>query len=104
MNIICPACGKRNGLENKICSRCSCELEELAAILRLAAAYCHEAAACLRLADGPGALAKALNSWDLRHSAEAARLAFLASLLNHDFTAATHWYKNNNYGDSIFNP
>jgi len=93
MNIICPACGKSNGLENKICSRCACGLEELGAILRLAEVYCRQASACLRSADGVGALAKARDSWDLRHSGEAARLAFLASLLNHDFTAATHWYQ-----------
>ncbi len=98
MKIICPACGKSNSLEDGICSRCACGLEKLAAILRLAAVYCHEAEARLRAVDGPGALEKAQASWDLRHSAEAARLAFLASLLNGDFAAATHWYKNSSCG------
>ena len=97
----CPACGKVNGLEEKICSRCTCDLETLAMIIRMADWYRDQASTRLQAADGPGALAKALNSWDLRHSAEAARLAFLASLLNHDFAAATHWYKN--CGDSILN-
>lgn len=104
MKIICPACGKSNGLEDGICSRCACGLEKLAAIIKLAGRLCDEATVCLRAADGVGALAKAKNSWDLCHSDEAARLAFLASLLNHDFTAATHWYKNDHCGDSIFNP
>lgn len=93
MDIVCPACGKRNGVENTSCSRCACGLEELAVILRLAAEYCRQAAVCLRSADGVGALAKARDSWNLRPSGEAARLAFLASLLNHDFAAATHWYQ-----------
>ena len=93
MTITCPACGKINGIEDMICSRCACGLEKLARITRLAV-RCHDgAAARLRAADGPGAMAQAQKSWDLRHSPESARLAFLAALLNGDFTAASHWYR-----------
>ena len=92
----CPACGKVNGLEEKICSRCACNLEKLAMIISMADWYCDQASVRLRAGDGTGALAKARASWDLRHTSRAARLAFLAALLNGDFVAATRWYTRRN--------
>ena len=100
MTIECPACGKENKLEDGICGRCACGLEKLAAIIRMAVLLRDEAAACLRAADGAGALARARASWELRHSIEAARLAFFASLINHDFAAASRWYELG-AGDSV---
>ena len=101
MTIDCPACGKKNKLEDGICCRCACNLEKLAAIVRMAASFRDEAAVCLRAADGVGALARARASWELRHSVEAARLAFLASLMNHDFAAASRWYVMGVGADSV---
>lgn len=93
MEITCPACGKRNGGENTICSRCACELGKLALIVKMAGELFDQALVCLRSGDGAGALEKSRLSWNLRSTGETARLAFLAALLNHDFTAATHWYE-----------
>ncbi|MEA2110023.1 MAG: hypothetical protein U9P07_11445 [Pseudomonadota bacterium] len=97
MEITCPACGKRNGGENNICSRCACELEKLALIVKMAGELFDEASACLRSGDGAGALEKSRLSWNLRHTGETARLAFLAALLNRDFAAASRWFKKRNF-------
>lgn len=78
MPITCPACNK-TGQTGAICSRCAADLSHLH---RIATAADRELAAA-RAALAGGATGEALrlarSSWELRHSREAARVAFLAA-------------------------
>ncbi len=90
MSVTCPACGKADQ-EQQTCSRCGCDLTRLLEVARAAAAALHRSLACLRAGEREDALAAAEQSWNLCHSVEAARLAFLAAAALGDTSAALGW-------------
>ena len=78
MPITCPACNKA-GQTDAACQRCGCELTHLHEIVAAAATRLARAHAALTNRDWSGALADAEGSWDLLHTAESARLAWVAA-------------------------
>jgi hypothetical protein len=91
MDIVCPSCGKAN--QSSPCRRCGCELSPLFLICRAAEAEVRAAGQCLRSGEINDARAHAEHSWELHHSAEAARLAFLACIALNDFARGRLWYQ-----------
>lgn len=87
----CPACNKTDVI-TEACPRCGCDLTRLHTILQ--AAHRHYAASAQRLIEGEWMLAfqHATQSWCLRHTPAAARLAFLAASANGDTTRAALWH------------
>lgn len=90
MPIVCPACNKANQNE-AACQRCGCDLARLHEIGEAAAACLGGATAALADGDGSAALLAAGRSWRLRHTAESARLAFLAAVAIGDTARALRW-------------
>jgi predicted amidophosphoribosyltransferase len=91
MEIICPSCGKAN--EATPCRRCGCELSQLFAVCRAAEVELRIAAKCLSSGNVAEAREHATHSWELHHSSEAARLAFLACIALQDFARSRHWHR-----------
>lgn len=91
MDIVCPACGKKNDVANE-CIRCNCELSILEKIARAAEQELFIGRESLYNRDFHGALEHAQHSWRLKKSFEAARFAFLAALAACDFEQAGKWY------------
>ena len=92
MEIVCPACSKANKEEVQ-CHRCGADLLALVQIRRSAALALNSGTQYLKQNDGRNALQQAEFSWQLKNSAGAARLAFLACLHLQHFTSATRWYE-----------
>ena len=92
MEIVCPACSKANKDEAQ-CHRCGADLLALVQIRRTAALALQAGSQYLKQNDGRNALQQAEFSWQLKNSAEAARLAFLACLHLQLFETATRWYE-----------
>ena len=91
MTITCPACGKKNeGAEG--CTRCGCDLSILENILQTAAHKIYMGRENIKTGDPLEALRHAEESWLLKKSAAAARLAFLAALAVGDLEGADLWY------------
>jgi hypothetical protein len=90
MPITCPACGKTQQATT-VCARCGSELTSLYGVARAAAGALSQAHQSLRTTDWAGALKWAESSWDLCHSVEAARLAFLATAALGHTTRAFEW-------------
>lgn len=74
------------------CTRCGCELSILESILLAEAHKIHMGTKSIKTGDPLEALRHAEESWTLRKSAAAARLAFLASLAAGDLEGADLWY------------
>jgi len=89
LELTCPSCGKVNTAAP--CLRCGCDLAPLFAIRREAEGALGSAAEHLRRGAAHEALADAERSWNLRHSAKAARVACLASVALRDFAALAEW-------------
>jgi hypothetical protein len=89
--ITCPACSKSNQTQT-VCGRCGCDLSRLWQVSEAAAAALAQARAALRAADWSDALAKAEDSWNLCHSVESARLAFLAAGALREAASAMTWH------------
>ena len=92
MEIVCPACSKANK-DKAQCHRCGADLLALVQIRRSAALALKSGTQYLKQNDGRNALQQAEFSWQLKNSAGAARLAFLACLHLQSFTSATRWYE-----------
>lgn len=92
MDITCPACRKHNPDAN-CCMRCGADLLPLVHIHQAAQQALEQGRQYLKRHQGSNALRAAKRSWLLKHSAEAAGLAFLACLHQHQFDAATQWYQ-----------
>lgn len=90
MPIVCPACNKANQTE-AACQRCGCDLARLHEIGDAAAACLGGATAALAERDWSAAHAAAGRSWRLRHTAESARIAFLAAAALGDTARALRW-------------
>jgi hypothetical protein len=90
MDITCPSCGKAN--QSTPCLRCSADLSPLFAVCRAALAKLSLAGKCLRSGRVEEAYSHATQSWELFHTFEAARLAFLASLARDDFGGSRIWH------------
>ena len=88
-SVLCPSCGKVNNTAP--CQRCGCDLAPLFAIDLAAQARLASAAASLRDGEALAAHEHAGQSWELRHSSEAARVAFLACVAMEEFDAALLW-------------
>jgi hypothetical protein len=91
MEIVCPSCGKAN--ESSPCRRCGGELSTLFAVYHAAEVQLRVAGKCLRSENADEALARAAHSWEMHHTSEAARLAFLACLALDDFTRGRLWHQ-----------
>jgi hypothetical protein len=92
VDITCPACRKHNPNANS-CRRCGADLLPLVHIHQAARQALEEGRQSLKHRRGSDALRAAKQSWRLKHSAEAASLAFLACLHQQQFDAATQWYQ-----------
>jgi hypothetical protein len=90
MEITCPACNK-DGQTEAACSRCGCDLTALRAVVNAAAAAMLAARATLGRTDWSEALDQAQISWQLLHTANAARIAFFAAAALGDTPAALLW-------------
>lgn len=90
--IPCPACRKRIP-EASDCPRCGADVRALRDILEAASRYLEMGRDRLKRREGRAALDAAEAAWDLRHSAEAAKLAFFACLQLRNWDGATRWYK-----------
>jgi hypothetical protein len=95
MRIRCPACGRANE-DADPCARCGCDLSGLRRIADTAERELDRGSRALKQGRGREALARAETSWRLRKSPQAARLAFLASLLLHRTDEATQWWRREN--------
>ena len=94
MLIDCPACGRENDAgQDFLCRRCGCDLEGLHTVLACAARHLAMAATRLRELDWRAALGGAERSWQLQHTASAARMAFLAAAAIGDARLAASWLK-----------
>ncbi|MFP4031618.1 MAG: hypothetical protein ACLFPR_09400 [Desulfococcaceae bacterium] len=89
--IPCPACRKRIP-ENPECPRCGADVRALREILEAAARYLEFGRDRLKRKAGNDALSAAEAAWDLRHTPEAARLAFMACLQLRQWDGAAQWY------------
>jgi methionyl-tRNA synthetase len=92
VEITCPACRKHNP-DADCCTRCGADLLPLLHIHQAAHQALEEGRQYLKRHQGGNALRAAKRSWLLKHSAEAAGLAFLACLHQQQFDAATQWYR-----------
>jgi hypothetical protein len=90
MELKCPGCAKLTAAPE--CPRCGSDLALLFAIRETAAEDLAQAALLLRQRQPASAYAFANRSWEKIHSAEAAKLAFLASLGTGDFASASFWH------------
>jgi len=88
----CPACGKLSPTE-AMCTRCGCDLARLRAVIAAAQGALAEGRVSLQIGDWAGALSWSEKSWRLLHSAEAARLAFLAAGAMGDTRTAASWHR-----------
>ena len=88
----CPACGKLNQTE-AACTRCGCDLARLRAVIAAAKGALTEGRDSLRRGDWAAALNWSEESWRLRQSLEAARLAFLAAGALGDTRTAVAWHR-----------
>lgn len=91
IEISCPSCRKPNE-EVAACIRCGCELGDLVAIASSAAKLCRYAEKILSSGMYDKAALYAANSWNLRHTAESARIAFLSCFAARDFEKAVVWH------------
>jgi len=92
VDLTCPACRKHNP-DADCCARCGADLLPLVHIRQAAQQALEEGRLCLKRHQSNAALRAAERSWLLKHSAEAAGLAFLACLHQQQFEAATQWYR-----------
>ena len=90
MPITCPTCSKASQ-SGAVCQRCGCDLARLHQIVEAAATHLDGAAAALAERDWSTALTAARSSWRLRHTAESARIIFLAAAATGDTARALHW-------------
>ena len=90
MPITCPACNKASQ-SGAACQRCGCDLARLHEIVAAATTHLAGAAAALAARAWSAALAAAGRSWRLRHTAESARIAFLAAAATGDTARAMRW-------------
>jgi hypothetical protein len=88
----CPACGKLNPTE-ATCTRCGCDLARLRAVIAAAKGALTEGRVSLQRGNWAAALSWSEESWRLRHTVEAARLAFLAAGAMGDTRAAAAWHR-----------
>jgi hypothetical protein len=94
MEAPCPACGKSNDLSAPgACLRCGCDLGALAGILTGALWQLKAAARELRTGNWEAAFEHAEQSWSLRHSPRAARLASLAIMALGRSRDALQWMR-----------
>lgn len=91
MDITCPACRKHNPNADS-CARCGADLLPLVHICKAARQAIEQGRQYLKDDQGSEALQAARQSWQLKHSVDAAGLAFMASLHQQRFNAATKWY------------
>jgi predicted amidophosphoribosyltransferase len=92
MDITCPACRKHNPNANS-CARCGADLLLLVNICKAAQQALEQGRQYLKGDQGREALKAAKRSWQLKHSADAAGLAFMASLHQQQFDEASKWYQ-----------
>lgn len=94
MPLKCPACGKLIDVEeNACCQRCGCDLSRLAQVVQAARSQVRAAAQQVQAGDWRQTLRHAEQSWSLRHSETAARLAFLAAAALGETARAVRWHR-----------
>lgn len=98
MEILCPSCNKANTTE--LCQRCGCDLSQLMACAESARLALETAVRALSEDSAQTANEAAVKSWDLRHTKEAARLAFISSLAMGDPDTAVEWLRRSGFSTS----
>ncbi len=91
MEIKCPSCKKLN-FDSPVCARCGCGLNMLIAILQAAESEISASKEKLLKGEFPDALEHAIQSWNLKKSSNAAKLAFLANVSTGKYEDALEWY------------
>jgi len=91
MQIRCPAC-KKNNVQVPRCQRCNTDLTVLNSIREASDHFLEKSRRNIMNGNGAKALQYAQTAWELEHTAQAARQAFLACLLLRRFDRATQWY------------
>ena len=91
MEIKCPSCKKVNS-DSPECVRCGCELKILTTILQAAENEISMGKAKLLNGDFLEALEHAMQSWNLKKSSNAAKLAFLVNGSIGKYEDALKWY------------
>lgn len=90
----CPACGKINDpAETYDCQRCEANLESLIHVREAALQQLGRAHHNLLSGSTAMALEHAKRSWSLHHTAQAARIAFVASMINGSLGQAQQWHQ-----------
>jgi hypothetical protein len=92
MTLTCPACNKP-GQNAPACARCGCDLTSLDALGHTAIARLVAAHTALTHRDWLAALHHAERSWQILHTPEAARLAFLAAAAARLTPTALAWHQ-----------
>ena len=102
----CPVCKKENESRgNSVCRRCGGDLSPLQSVIQAATWHLAMAADRLRGMDWHEAFNHAERSWKVRHSLDAARLAFLASSALGDSRSAARWSESARHvGESASTP
>jgi hypothetical protein len=90
MSLTCPICKKPNQA-GPVCQRCACDLSALHAIRHAAQVCLGRARRCLHNQQWIEALAEAERSWELVHSTQAARCAFVVAGAAGNTAAALRW-------------
>lgn len=90
MPIACPACNKADQT-GAVCQRCGCELGLLHEVVSAARSLLGASVVALEGRDWTNALDCAERSWRLKHSGEAAWVAFVAAIASGDADQAACW-------------
>jgi hypothetical protein len=92
VDLTCPACRKHNH-DADCYALCGADLLPLVRIHQAVQQVLEEGRQYLRRRRSSDGLRAAEHSWQLKHTPEAAGLAFLACLHQQQFDAATRWYR-----------
>jgi ribosomal protein L32 len=92
IEIRCPSCKKRN-VDNRVCSRCGCDISTLLLLAENSYHAALNAAVSLNSRDYAKALDVATLSWKMKKTSAAARIAFIASMAGRRYSEAILWHR-----------
>lgn len=98
MEIKCPSCRKINRYDNNTCSdkkqckRCGGDVSRLFTVLQTAKNKINQSMKSFLCKDPDTALILAKESWELKHSAQAAKLIFFSCVAKNEYELAYSWY------------
>lgn len=97
MEIKCPSCRKMNRYDNirtdkKQCKRCGGDISGLFTVLQTAKNKINQAMTYFLCKDPDTTLILAKESWELKHSTQAAKLIFFSYVAKNEYELAYSWY------------